>query len=204
MILSSRTARTLASVAAVALLVSGCGDDADEGDQTNTTQGTPSPTGTPSNTDEPDENDNSTAPSGDASATQAVTATDVIDKALGAVQGDVLSVDREDDNSRWEVLVRTADGKGTEVWVDATSGEVLEQRSENVPGEARDGAPKFTAKQAVEAALGAVGGGTVTDLDIDRERGQVVWDVAVENNGVDTDVQVDAASGEILRQEQDN
>lgn len=198
MILSSRTARTLASVAAVALLVSGCGDDADEGDQTNTTQGTPSPTLEPPNADEPDEG--SAAPD----ASQGVNATDAIDRALEAVQGDVLSLDREDDNSRWEVLVRTADGNGTEVWVDATSGDVLDQRSEEVPSEARDGAPSFTAKEAVEAAETAVGSGSVTDLDIDRERGTVIWEVTVEDNGNETDVKIDASSGEVLSQEQDN
>lgn len=199
--LSSRTARTLASVAAVALLVSGCGDD-NEGDQTNTTEGTPSPTMTPPNADEPDEG--SPVPTGDASAEQGVSATDAIDKALEAVQGDVLSLDREDDDSRWEVLVRTADGNGTEVWVDATSGDVLDQRSEDVPGEARDSAPEFTAMEAVEAARTAVSDGTVTDLDIDREGGKVVWDVVVEGNGTETDVQIDATNGEILKQEQDN
>lgn len=201
MILPSRTARTLASVAAVALLVSGCGDD-NEGDQVNTTQGTPSPTGTPPNADEPDEN--SPVPTGDASPAGGLSAAEVIDKALGEVEGDVLSLDREDDDSRWEVLVRASDGAGTEVWVDPTSGDVLDQRSENVPSEARDGAPKFTAKEAVEAATSAVADGTVTDLDIDRERGKVVWDVVVEANGAETDVQIDAASGEILKQELDN
>lgn len=202
MILSSRTARTLASVAAVALLVSGCGDDADEGDQTNTTQGTPSPTQEPPNADEPDEG--SPAPSGDASTNQGVTASDAIDTALDTVQGDVLSLDREDDNSRWEVLVRTADGNGTEVWVDAASGDVLDQRSEDVPSEARDGAPEFTAKQAVEAAETAVADGAVSDLDIDRERGTTIWEVTVEAGGNETDLKIDATSGEVLSQEQED
>ncbi|WP_110241306.1 PepSY domain-containing protein [Nocardioides gilvus] len=194
--LTSRTARSLASVAAVALLVSGCSDDA--GDQTNTTNGTPSPTGTP-----PTETPQGASPSGDPSAAPGVSAVDAHDAALEEVPGDVLSIDRED-SLRWEVLVRGTDGSGTEVWVDATSGDVIEQRTENVPAEARDGAPAFTAQEAMEAAQAAVTDSTVTDLDIDREGGKVVWDVVVEAGGVETDVQIDAANGELLKQEQDD
>lgn len=193
--LTSRTARAMASAAAVALLVSGCSDDA--GDQVNTTEGTPSPTATPSPTETPDG-------TGDQETSPGVTASDAVDQALETVDGDVVELELED-RTAWEVLVRGDDGSGTRVLISAESGDVTDERSEDVPEEVRDSAPEFTAKEAIDAALTAVSSsGMVTDVDIDREGDTLVWEVVVESDGAETDVQIDATSGEILTQERDD
>lgn len=192
--LTSRTTRSLASVAAVALLASGCSDDA--GDQTNTTGGTPSPTGTPP-TVTPE------TPSGDEASASGVSALDAHDAALEEVDGAVLSMDREE--TRWEVLVRGADGNGTEVWVDSTSGEVLEQRSEQVPSEAGNQDPDFTAKQAIDAALSVTSAsGTVNDVDLERVSDTLVWDVTVEAEGGETTVRLGADRGDVITKEEED
>ncbi len=53
------------------------------------------------------------------------------------------------------------------------------------------------------AALRAVPGATVTDLDLDEEDGYLVYEVDLWRDGVEFDVTIDAGSGEVLCTEQD-
>jgi hypothetical protein len=52
---------------------------------------------------------------------------------------------------------------------------------------------------AVDIALNATGGGTVTEVESEFEHGRAVWKVRIVKDGVRYDVYVDAATGEIIR-----
>ena len=62
---------------------------------------------------------------------------------------------------------------------------------------------RVTADDARAAALRAVPGATVTDLDLDDEDGYLVYEADLWRDGVELDVTVDAGSGEVLCTEQD-
>jgi hypothetical protein len=57
---------------------------------------------------------------------------------------------------------------------------------------------RVTPDQAREAALGAVPGAQVTDVDLEEEDGFLVYEVDLLHDGRETDVYVDAGSGEVL------
>ncbi len=53
------------------------------------------------------------------------------------------------------------------------------------------------------AAMRAVPGATVTDVDLDEEDGFLVYEIELWRDGVEFDVTIDAGSGEVLCTEQD-
>lgn len=194
---SLRTIPLLAA-ASVLLVTSACGSEgADSGETaptTSATSATPAPASTPAEspaaTDAP-------APGEPSHADPAARAAQ---GALAAVAGDVISIDRER-GSTWSVLVRGTNGSGTEVYVDATNGTVSRKRSEQLPAVARSAAPTFTAVEAIDVALKAQPSGAVHELDLDRDRGRVVWEIEVRGGGGNTEFYIDASTGEIVKQE---
>lgn len=194
---SLRTIPLLAA-ASVLLVTSACGSEgADSGETaptTSATSATPAPASTPAEspaaTDAP-------APGEPSHADPAARAAQ---GALAAVAGDVISIDRER-GSTWSVLVRGTNGSGTEVYVDAANGTVSRKRSEQLPAVARSAAPTFTAVEAIDAALKAQPSGAVHELDLDRDRGRVVWEIEVRGGGGNTEFYIDASTGEIVKQE---
>ena len=58
--------------------------------------------------------------------------------------------------------------------------------------------------KAREIAVRAAGGGRVEDVERENEHGRDVWDVEVDVNGVEHEVDIDAASGEIVRHDTDD
>ncbi|QTV80077.1 PepSY domain-containing protein [Microbacterium sp. NIBRBAC000506063] len=65
-------------------------------------------------------------------------------------------------------------------------------------------APAIPADEAIDVALDAVPGGIV-ELDLDTDRGRVVWEalIAADAGGL-WEVYVDAATADVLKQEQDD
>lgn len=57
---------------------------------------------------------------------------------------------------------------------------------------------------ARQIAVRAAGGGQVEDVERETEHGREVWDVEVTVGGVEHDVDVDAATGEVTRHETDD
>jgi hypothetical protein len=53
--------------------------------------------------------------------------------------------------------------------------------------------------RATEIALGLVGGGRVTEVEREVERGRLEWKIEVRSGSVEYDVRVDAATGAITR-----
>lgn len=123
--------------------------------------------------------------------------------ALAAQPGAVISVDAEGGDV-WSVLVRTDDGAGVELYVDATSGEVQRQRADDLPSAARSAAPRVTAVEAMDIALGALTDGRIRELDLDTERGAVVWEIKAGDSSGLVEFYVDATTGDILKQELDD
>lgn len=127
--------------------------------------------------------------------------------------GNIREIELEKNNGRYiyELEVRIA-GEDGDVSVDATNGEilyveddlreVLEKVAEKGNGEKQ---PKeqlkeqITAQQAIEIALNHVGGGTVDDVDLEKENGRFIYEIEIEQeNNKEVDVVVDAHTGEIL------
>lgn len=65
-------------------------------------------------------------------------------------------------------------------------------------------APAITIQQAITKATAAVPGGRVIKIDLDREKGRVIWEALVESSKGRFEIYVDATTGEILKKERDN
>ncbi|MDO5058710.1 MAG: PepSY domain-containing protein [Neisseria sp.] len=59
-------------------------------------------------------------------------------------------------------------------------------------------------EQAAKAALAAVGGGQVKDVDFEYEHGMAVFEVEIRKNHADWDVRIDAKTGKVLSQRLDD
>ena len=57
--------------------------------------------------------------------------------------------------------------------------------------------------EAKAIAIRAAGGGRVTKVERETEHGRAVWDVEVYRSGVEHDIDVDRATGEVLRHKTD-
>lgn len=173
----------LAGALGVGLLAAGCSSD-DGGDGGTTSSGATAPT-TSATGDRPD------------AATAMETA---LAERTGAA---VMEVDFEDDENQWEVTVLGGDGDGaTEVFVDATTGEIVGDRPATLdPGE--DRAPSVSAQDAAETALGEQAG-RLTSLDYGSEDGRMMWEAQVDADArTEWEIQIDAESGEVIRAAQD-
>lgn len=128
-----------------------------------------------------------------------------VEIAQGIVDGQLKDIELDTDNGRliYEVELKIY-GDDTEIEVDAITGEVVEAddnlwRSETIGNfkNNQDGA-QVTPAEAKRLALEAVGGGYVDDIDLEFEKGQLVYEVEVEYQDDDADVYVDARSGEVI------
>lgn len=186
-----RTKHLLFGAAAVttALLLVGCGQ-AEAPEAGEPLQSAPTESETPEPTDDATADD-----------IDALRATEI---ALEAVPGTVVDLEHDGDDSShtWEVGILSSDDAGVEVELDRASGEVLGQSNYDLSSEQRR-APKQTIDLVIGIALGAVSG-AVTEAELDSEDGRVVWEVVVEDGADDWDLEIDAESGKILKQEKDD
>ncbi len=94
------------------------------------------------------------------------------------------------------------DGTGVELYVDAETGEITRERDTQLRG-VQATAPKVTATEAIGIALGNTPGGII-ELDLDTERGAVVWEVLVRADaGGRFEIYVDATTGAVVKVERD-
>jgi uncharacterized membrane protein YkoI len=128
-----------------------------------------------------------------ASSTDAVRA---VQTASKGVSHKAYELDRE--RNRWEVTF--ADGTQRHVTLDGR----------RVTATKRDDRSSAAASARVSLATALRtaaprANGTLTDADLDRERGTLVWSVNFEASGDrETEVEVDARSGKVLRVTQDD
>lgn len=186
----------------LALALVACGGDSDEVDNDTSSELGTSTTQTPA------------APSSDAATRGDLLA--AAQTALAAVDGSTLfSIDTE--TSGWEVTVVSANGVENDVTVSVdgsavTRGPVVDTDDDR-GDEARDLAERqqllsdarIDHVAAIEAAQGAVPGGTVTGAELDLERGTATWEVQLdEDTAAEQTVTIDALTGEVLRTERDD
>ncbi len=121
--------------------------------------------------------------------------------ALAAVPGAVveLEADSEGGAAIWEVGVLTLEGTGVEVYVSATTGEVVRKGDLRLDSE-QTTPPAITAAEAMEIALAAEPG-LISSVDLGTERGRVVWEIVVATTGGSYEFYIDAAAGDVLKQE---
>jgi uncharacterized membrane protein YkoI len=101
----------------------------------------------------------------------------------------------------WEVEFVVDDETEREVFVDATTGEVQDVRTESV-GDDQDVRPALStvaidAGAAIDAAEEAAGGRTI-ELELSDDDGRPVWDAEVAEGETERDVVVDATDGRVL------
>lgn len=63
--------------------------------------------------------------------------------------------------------------------------------------------PKLNFEAATKAALKEVGSGTVTDLSLDRDNKQVIYEVRVETKDKEIELELDADSGKVVRKSEE-
>ena len=201
--ITARTPPLLAAAAAAALLLPGCAPA-----QSPSTPPPAAPT-TTAQSPAPSETPTSAAPeespsADDTPATEApegrLDAARAIEAALAHTPGAVVELDA--DRRAWEVTVLREDGTGVELYVDAETGEITRERDTQLRG-VQATAPKVTATEAIGIALGNTPGGII-ELDLDTERGAVVWEVLVRADaGGRFEIYVDATTGAVVKVERD-
>jgi uncharacterized membrane protein YkoI len=152
------------------------------------------------------------------------------ESALKRAPGTVESSELEKEKGKlvYSFDIRTADGSITEVWVDASSGEVVNVEKEDARKEAaekkqenkkddddEDAATrkariaklskqaKITMEQAREIALKCVNG-TITEEDLEKEKGRLQYSFDIRDaSGKVFDVEIDAKTGQVLKAVED-
>ncbi|MFI6521330.1 PepSY domain-containing protein [Spirillospora sp. NPDC050679] len=123
--------------------------------------------------------------------------------ALAKVPGStVISIETEDDGSRWEVQTVTGDGTEHEVTVGAADGEVVsdtpkkEGAADKAKHRDRVKAAKVDYKAAADKILQIAGGGRITELNLDGHQGRTVWEADVRTGGGKRSIEIDAGTGD--------
>ena len=125
-----------------------------------------------------------------ASSSDAVRAVQTASKGISAK---AYELDKE--RTRWEVTF----ADGTQKHVSLNGSKVTKTTRDD--RESTVNQAKITLIGALRAAAPRAGNTTLTDADIDNEDGTLVWQVGFAN---DTDVDVDARTGKVLRVDRDD
>ncbi|NGZ77584.1 PepSY domain-containing protein [Saccharibacillus alkalitolerans] len=137
--------------------------------------------------------------------------------ALKAQKGKVDDIELKTRNGKayYEVDIDRQSGD-VDVWVDAYTGSILKVVSDDDSEDSDDRGSdkstsgtasskvKVTAAQAGAIAVKHVGGGKVTDSDLDREDGRYVYEIEIRTANGEADVTVDANTGRVLESHVDN
>ena len=117
--------------------------------------------------------------------------------ALNAVGGGTVTQalkEKELGKIIWSVDITGATNE-YEVWIDAHKAGVLRIITQPLSPQAA----YLSKQQAEQAALNAVGGGTVVQAQRDQWKGYQIWDVTITQPGWEYDVYVNARTGAILK-----
>lgn len=77
-------------------------------------------------------------------------------------------------------------------------------RQINPAGSTTSSGSGITAERAKQIALAKVGGGTVTECKLDYEHGRQVYEIEIRHNGWEYEIDIDIATGEIVKYETDD
>ncbi|MDT2522480.1 PepSY domain-containing protein [Enterococcus raffinosus] len=128
---------------------------------------------------------------------------------------DITSIDLETSFGRYLYKVEGVDdNKEYEVRVDADTKEISKEREEELDMEDKDGVKRKEDKldlanllsvvKVSDIAIKHVGSGKATDWSLDKDMGTTYWEVKVMDGHKETEVKIDAQSGDILETETDN
>ncbi|MGX7204079.1 PepSY domain-containing protein [Enterococcus pingfangensis] len=143
-----------------------------------------------------------------------------VDDAINAYQeaypdSDITSIDLEKSLGNYVYKIEGVDDdKEYELRVDANTKAVSKEREENLDTEDQAGVKRtedkldlqdlLSIKQVSDIAEEHVGNGKATDWSLDKEDGTTYWEVKVTNGNEETEVKIDAQSGEVLETDVDD
>ncbi|MGG5752287.1 PepSY domain-containing protein [Zafaria sp. Z1313] len=201
-------ARAAVVLAAAALALASCSPGTDAGETSPAATEAATDTGSPPATEAATQTATDTATAEPTDASEAPDAGDgaaaltaAIGAALAAVPGDLIELDQGTERGTpvWEAVVLTGAGAATEVYLDRATLDVLKQESTEVPELARGGAPAIAAADAVATVAAARTSAELSKVELDDERGRIVWEVYAAAPGAAVEeLHVDAATGELL------
>jgi uncharacterized membrane protein YkoI len=134
--------------------------------------------------------------------------------ARGAVDGTVTEVEIEEEDGSYVYAVEMlVNGEEVDVLIDVNTGIVVEIETEDddddddeeeVSEEELEGLNSdITESEAKAIALAALGGGEVTDIEVEKDHGKYVYEVEVQYKGDEVDVVIDMENGDVLDIEED-
>jgi uncharacterized membrane protein YkoI len=205
-----------AGVAVLALTAAGCATADPPPPAAPATSAASSAAPTPSASTSPSVSTSPSASSSpSASASSSSTATDTSAAllaagatALGEVDGTVSAIESE--RTGWEVHVVTANGGEQRLRISADGANVTSGPTDERPDTDDQAENQAYAKatvdyrQAVSIIADEVAGGTITELNLDREGSRLDWEADVDVDGTQRTVEVDAASGDVLSNRADD
>lgn len=113
------------------------------------------------------------------------------------VNGEVIKVEKDlDDTLTYEMTMKTENGY-EDIEVDASNGEVIEREYDDDSDDSYPAA-KISLEEAEKIALKKVANGTITDVELDRENGLLVYEIEVEKKWLEYDLVIDANTGDVL------
>lgn len=120
--------------------------------------------------------------------------------------GEVTGKEFDRDDNDYEIEL-AYDGSEYDVEINATTGEVTDVDQENTSGGEYTNNVEFdgdymSSEEALNIALEAVGGGTVDEWDLDKEDKE--FDVEIDYNGSEYEVEIHATTGKVIKVEQDD
>lgn len=218
-------------VAAAALFLSGCGMDTPSEVISPSATEEVSPSGdnetpqddssvSPTEVESPDQTDGDRARDdssheGDSdfssASTLSVTPQEAGKMALDAHSGSRvidIELDRSHGITVWEVKVVTQEAK-FEVEINASTGEIVKDRRDGTDDLREYNSMLDTAKlsyaDAIEAALAVHPGGTLVELELDRDNGTVKWEIEIyDADRVPYEMEIHAVSGKVLENDRDD
>jgi uncharacterized membrane protein YkoI len=132
---------------------------------------------------------------------------DAIKAAQDKAPGRVIDTELKSKNGKtvWEVDIAAADGKAVEVDVDADSGQVVDSEPPTMAGGGDKmeliKSSKIEVADAIKTALEKASG-RVVDTELRAKNGKTMWEVDIASaDGKATEVDVDAASGQVVDSE---
>jgi hypothetical protein len=124
-----------------------------------------------------------------------------------AVTGTALATARNDEPTRLTGLgsaVATTDPSGSPTPDDSTFPTADPTPSSAATSTAPPAGGNLSTDDAARIAVDRVGGGTVTEIESEREHGVSTWKVEVVRDGIEHDIYVDRTNGGIVKADQDD
>ncbi|WP_462421697.1 PepSY domain-containing protein [Salinicoccus sp. Marseille-QA3877] len=120
--------------------------------------------------------------------------------------GDVTDKEFDKDDNDYEIEL-VYDGSEYDVEINATTGEVTDIDQENKSDREYTNNIEFegefiSSEEALNIALDAVGGGTVDEWDLDKEDNE--FDIEIDYDGSEYEVEIHATTGKVIDVEQDD